>query len=333
MTRVEQDGRDVRMHQYSVFGGVLRTEVEFPELAGAARTGTDRPDWTLRLGRGAPPAATELLGERRLGPERYRLWKTSAGLRLEYSHAGCYDISPDGADIVWYADPSAPPELGRWIVLGSVLALVLEAAGNLCLHGSAVALGDGAVAFLAPKHHGKSTLATALTSAGAPIIGDDNLAVRLGSTPALLPGVASVRLWQDAASRLHTPELCSTVIAGTKTTITGFAEERIPRAPVPLAAIYLLRPVPANEGGPAASRIRLTGAAAGVALAHQTKLPDSLIGYRAAGVQLRAVAAVAATVPVYTLHLVRDFGRLAEAVEDLMGWHASACAGVGLTGS
>jgi len=57
-----------------------------------------------------------------------------------------------------------------------------------------------------------------------------------------------------------------------------------------------------------------------VALARHTKLPDSLIGLRAAGSQLAAAAKVAAAVPVWRLHLVRDMTRLEEIVHQLIEW-------------
>ena len=60
---------------------------------------------------------------------------------------------------------------------------------------------------------------------------------------------------------------------------------------------------------------------AAIAVAHQTKLADSLIGMRAAGAQLSAAVKVAATVPVFTLAVARDLARLPELVEQIFAWH------------
>jgi hypothetical protein len=307
------------MSAYAAFGGTLHSAIHFPELRPASG---DAADWTLRVATGAPTdVAAALLGERLVGRETYRLWAITGGLRLEYSHAGWFDIRAQGAELIWYPGADAPLELVRAIILGPVLALALEAAGSFCLHGSAVAIAGRGVGFLAPKHHGKSTLALALASAGAQLVGDDTLAVTPGSPALLRPGIASVRLWNDAASALRVAEICDTVIPGVKSTATGFAETLVARHTVPLDAIYVLDPVLEGDTMNAAARIRLQPGAAAVSLAHHTKLPDSLVGLRAAGLRLRMAVAVASTVPVYTLRIARSFALLPAAVEQLMVWH------------
>lgn len=307
------------MRDYSVLGGVLRSDLEFPELPV---TPCDRPDWTLRTGSaGPPPRRRHPVGERRLGREVYRLARTKAGLCLEYSETGWYEIRADAAIVVWHPRPGAPLELARWVVLGPVLALLLEHAGCFCLHGSAVALGEQAIVFVGPKHYGKSTLATALTAAGGRLISDDIVAVDPGPPATVRPGVASVRLWEDAARELAVESLCETVIRGVKATATGFANGVPALARTPLGAVYVLDPVnPGAPDGPA-WRTRLAGAAAAVVLAQQSKLADSLIGYEAAGARLQAAAATATAVPVWALHLVRDFGVLPQVVERILEWH------------
>ena len=309
------------LFHYSVLGGVLKSPIEFPELPAAAPV---HPSWSLEVREtAAAVASAELLGERQLGEEVYRLHRTSAGFRLEYSHAGCFDISPDGARISWAPSPDASLELARSIILGPALAIALEIDGLLCLHGSAVGFATGAVGFLGPKYHGKSTLATALTAAGASLISDDLLAVASGSPPRVLPGVPIVRLWEDAAARLDIERLCNSVIGGVKRTATGFSGRALKAADAPLAAIYLLKPV-SSTWGEACERVRLAGAAAAISLAHQTKLPPSLVGPRMAGQQLRCAAAIAAGVPIYELRIQRDFARLAAAVQAILEWHAPA---------
>lgn len=307
---------------YSAFGGVLRSAIEFPELAIAHNVA--RPDWTFIVDRSEPPDHPfVLVGERRVRDERYWLWRSPAGLRLEYSHAGTFDVSADGTHIIWYHRRDAIPELVRSIVLGPALALALELAGFLCLHGSAVAVGDSAVAFLGPKHFGKSTLATALTASGARLLGDDLLAVEVGRPARVRPGVASVRLWAETAASLSLESMCETLIPGVKTTATGFATSSLALRPVALRAIYMLTPVMNTADIAPAARTRLSLMEATIALAQQTKLPDSLVGLRAAGTHLSAAAAVAASVPVWNLSVVRDLSRLDAVVRQIFDWSAA----------
>jgi hypothetical protein len=306
------------VRDYSVFGGVLRSTLEFPELP-LAREGA-RADWTLTVAKVAPPEALTPVGERRVREEQYRLWRLARGLRLEYSHAGAFDILDEGASIIWYYRDDAVVELVRSIVLGPAIALAFELAGFLCLHGSAVALGDTAVAFVGPKHFGKSTIATALTAAGGRLIGDDLLVVSPCSPVTVRPGVPSVRLWGDVAATLRLSNVCDTLIPGIKNTATGFSEKAVALAPLILSTIYVLAPVMPDGSGKCAWRSHLTPMEAAIALAHQTKLPDSLVGLHAAASQLTACAAVAANVPVSVLHLVRDLTRLDETVRQIMDW-------------
>lgn len=310
---------------YAVLGGVLRSALPFPELPPA--DAASAPTWTLRVGEGEPPSRPLVcLGERRVGSERLALWRTPDGLRLAYSHAGVFDLATDGAEVVWYGSADAAPELVRAMVLGPVLALAMEARGCLCLHGSAVAVDGRAIVFLGPKHFGKSTLATALVAGGACLVGDDVVAVQPGPPPRVRPGVASVRLWADAARRLRVDTLCDTVIPGIKTTALAFGGRACQAEDTPLAALYLLEPVPPGRAGAPVRRAPLVRTAAAVALAHQTKLSDALVGLAGAGRQLRAAAAVAATTPVFTLRVERDFDALPAVVERLLAWHGAPSA-------
>src|SRR4051812_4471444 len=142
------------MLEYAVFGGVLRSMLPFPELTGSM---SGAATWTFLVVDGPAPADDALLplGERALGREHYRLCGSAERLRLEYSHAGVFDISRDGATIVWFRRSDTVMELVRSIVLGPALAIALEQAGLMCLHGSAVAIEGTVVAFVGPKHYGK----------------------------------------------------------------------------------------------------------------------------------------------------------------------------------
>ena len=317
--RFAMAGSDTDVRDYAVFGGVLRSAVSLPELPvmeGAP------PDWTLRTSTSAPLAtAAKLLGQRRAGSETYRLSSIPDGLRLEYSHAGTFDVATSGSEIIWYPSETPDVELVRAIILGPVLALALEAGGSFCLHGSAVAFGERAVGFIAPKHHGKSTLAVALAAAGARFVGDDTLAISPGVPPALRPGIGSARLWEDAARELRVAEVCDSVITGAKSTASGFPGMPLRESRLALDAVYVLDPQVPTEGEPTVRRVRLSSGAAAVALAHHTKLPDSLVGLRAAGARLRTAVALASTVPVYSLEIARSFTHLPAAIEQLFAWH------------
>ena len=311
------------VRQYFAFGGVLRSEIDFPELVPADVS--LRPDWRFVAESGEPPALPlSHLGDRQVREERYDLWRSPTGFRLRYSHAGTFDISHDGSLIVWYRTEHANLELARSILLGPAVALALELAGLFCLHGSAVVVDGSAVAFLGPKYFGKSTLAMALTAAGGRLIGDDLLAVHPGPPVTVRPGVASVRLWPDVAAALPLERVCGTLIPGVKTTATDFTKAALAFSPCPLKAVYLLAPAPKGTLPIAVSRERLPVTEATVALAHQTKLPDSLVGLQGAGARLALAAAVATRVTVWKLHIVRDVSELDYVVQQIIDWSSAA---------
>ncbi len=311
-----------RQHRhYTVAGIVLRTELEFPGLPEGPPTPVG---WNLRIGDGAPPlVAVTPIGERVHGVERYRLGWTPGGYRLEYSHAGWFDIRFEDASITWYRNGEVREELVRAIVLGPVMALALERSGLLCLHGSCVVMGGQAIAFLGGKHYGKSTLALALVRAGARWVSDDLIAIAPGSygKPARVrPGIASARVWDDAASQLDITAWGPRLNPGIKSTVTEFSAETLWTGQASLGAIYLLEPG-AADSEQACCREPLRGADAVIALAHQTKLADSLIGLRAAGAHLRLAGEVAATAPLWRMRIARDFSRLPAVLEQLSLWH------------
>lgn len=304
--------------RYRVYGGVLQSDVAFPELTPA----NDHVfDWQFARSSVVPEQYDLVpLGERRAGRESYVLSRMPDGFRLEYSHAGTFDVRPQRRTITWYPSDESSEELARAIVIGPAFALLLEAAGDVCLHGSAVVVRDGALAFLGPKHHGKSTLALALTAAGCRLLSDDLVAVTPGSPATMRPAVPSMRLWADSASQLQPSQLCDTIVPGVKHTLGGFAAEHVAAERVGVASIYVLAPVAADERREA-SRRRLSGAEAVVAIAQQKKLADALVGYADAGNRLPHAAALAAAVPVYELQVPRDFAVLARVVEQILGWH------------
>ena len=307
------------MNTYQVFGGVLRSELEFPELDTSTRGDAD---WTLTTS--TEPAPELALGDP-LGEDKVdqgvmvRSYATPAGFRLVYDDTGVFDVTAGGREIRWHRPETADLEAGRLDVLGRVLALALHASGWLSLHGSAVALAEGAVAFLAPKGNGKSTLAFALMRAGAALMTDDTVVIGSGDPATVRPGVQSVRLFRDSADRLSAPP----PIAGTSDVKATFGQlsddaRRLTRAP--LAALYLLESVAAGTIVEPLDRRRIEGPDAVFGLLGQTKI-GALLGGAEAPAVFAAVVALAEACPIYRLRVTRDYANLNTVVERIMGWH------------
>ncbi|HEV2132126.1 MAG TPA: hypothetical protein VGR27_13520, partial [Longimicrobiaceae bacterium] len=271
------------MHRYSVFGGSLLSAVAFPEL----RPRSDgSADWTLLHAEGvAPEVEAELLGEDQVDVSvRVRLFRLAAGFRLVYDDTGTFDVIDQGTRIRWHPGAEPRPEAVRLDVLGRVLPVALHASGALCLHGSAVAIEGRGIAFLAPKLHGKSTLAQAMVSAGARMASDDVVPVYAGHPPRMAPGVPSARLWSDALEHLGA-RMPSGIAADEKHTLDLPPDERLMLKPLPLAAVYLLKPTELSAGEAPAHRTQLPPLQAALALLREAKL-GALLGQSEAGVLL-----------------------------------------------
>jgi hypothetical protein len=127
-----------------------------------------------------------------------------------------YEISADVARLTWkdvgtfvvrrrevlvYPLPNVAVEVLQQLLLGPVLAVLLEQRGYLVLHASSAMFEDGAVAFLGASGWGKSTLAAALHSRGHAIVADDFVALTVEASGVLVqPGFPQVRLLRRDAS-------------------------------------------------------------------------------------------------------------------------------------
>ena len=87
------------MPDYSIFGGCLRSDLIFPELAHA----TDRtpPDWMLRLGKLSKNGDAEVLSDAELSPTcRIRLIRGDGWFRYSHSCTGSFEVFADGRRIL-----------------------------------------------------------------------------------------------------------------------------------------------------------------------------------------------------------------------------------------
>lgn len=313
------------MPDYQLFGGILHSELEFSELSPCAPR---RPSWHLTRAMSAPnPSGMEALGcEDVCEGVRVTLYRTSQFFRLAFDDTGTFDVSSDGRRIRWM--PSADPNLDsvRKDVLGRVFAVCLQLGGIPALHGSAVKVGDEAIAFLAPKFHGKSTTAAALVDRGGRLLADDIVAVTPGAAPCVIPSVPVVQLWQDSAERVACIGASARGDGSSPKLQRGWDDaERIALSPVPFAAVYLLAPFTPDATRPV-RRERLSHVAATLALLGQAKI-GALLGPAWRLALLSQFAELATVVPVYRLEVPRDYSRLDELTDTLWSWHAPQLAG------
>lgn len=303
------------MPDYQLFGGVLRSELDFPELP----LGVGDVSWTLRVVTGRPslPVGEPLGADEVNGETKVRSYRTTGGLALVYDDTGRFDITADGREITWFEPSGGLRAPACADVIGRVLPLALHRQGILCLHASAVAFGTEGVGFLAPKYHGKSSLASALVAAGGDLVTDDVLPVSpVGAR--YLPGVPSLQLWPDSAALLaHRNDgirkESGKVMFAARQSSASMTSGR-------LATVYILTPVRDLPGGAVVERVRQPTIRASLAFVEYSRLGPLLSGPEA-GALFELAVSVAAQVNVYELRVVRDLARLRDVADTLVAWH------------
>ena len=92
-------------------------------------------------------------------------------------------------------------------LFGPVMGFVLRLRGTVCLHASAVAIDDRAIALVGLPGAGKSTAAAAFACRGFPVLSDDVVALAdKGSQILVQPGYPTVNLWPDSVRTLFGSE-------------------------------------------------------------------------------------------------------------------------------
>jgi hypothetical protein len=129
-------------------------------------------------------------------------------------------------------------------LVGPVMGFALRKRGTVCLHASAVAISDRAVAILGLPGAGKSTAAAALARAGFAVLSDDIVTLTdKGAKFLVCPGYPRVNLWPDSARRLFGSEEALPRITPTwnkRYLPLGKNGYQFASSPLPLEAIYIL---------------------------------------------------------------------------------------------
>lgn len=279
------------------------------DLSPLGRVRGAAAEWDLRMSRAPLPAARwfhrwyEPNGRLALS-----FGRTDAGYVLQFARSTGFEIQTAARWIRCVAPPGVPATTTRHLLLNQVLPMLLASPERLVLHGSAVALPEGVVAFVGPTGSGKSTLAAALAMRGWPLVTDDTLIIgqRAGHLVAW-PGVGEVRLRADAAHGVFGAARVSA--AAVK---RGFREGlQVIEAPAPVSQVYLLGRWPGRRGTPVVAPVPVTPRDAVLGLVRCSFQID--IADRAARTRLlEQTAALVDAVDVCGLKYRRSLGALAE---------------------
>jgi hypothetical protein len=153
-------------------------------------------------------------------------------------------------------------------LIGPVIGFVLRLRGVTCLHASAVAVDEQAIALVGFPGAGKSTTAAAFAHRGYSVIADDVVALAEDGENFLVPpGYPRVNLWPDSVRVLFGSEGALPRITptwGKRYMMLGDKGFGFATKPLPLRAIYLLGARETNLAAPVIEEVAGGDAFAGL---------------------------------------------------------------------
>jgi len=227
-------------YTYTAYGLIVSMPFPCPALPAAPADEAPAPDVTVVYGTVPMQLAGAVAAD-----DSWTMgyaWQAAPGrfLLLAGLCAGRFLVE-DGRRVIVERNPAAEDERMVFHLLHSVMAAVMRQRGLLVLHANVAFTPAGAVVLSGKSGAGKSTTLAALLQRGCAMIADDIAVLRFGAAGSVevLPGLAQMHLWEDAAGRLglNIAGLPPHPLRNRKTAVAapiGVA------GPLPLRAIYLL---------------------------------------------------------------------------------------------
>jgi len=210
------------------------------------------------------------------GDPALRVFRVLDGRYYRFCYADRTEFLIDEAGSeVWarWSDPLTLEDTATYL-LGPVMGFVMLLRGIVCLHASAVAIGNEAIALVGPAGSGKSTTAAAFANRGYGILAEDVVTLDDRQDHFLVrPGYPCIRLWPASVKALygsetHLPKLTPNWDKCYLELSRGFQTQ-----PLRLAAIYLLGERQ-DDGAVIETVDRAKGLMSLVANTYATKLMD-----------------------------------------------------------
>lgn len=236
--------------------------------------------------------------------------RNSDGYLLRFLGEADFAMDADCLRVTGWPVPGVAENHFHSLYHNAVLPLIGDHLGGLFLHGSAVAIGESAVAFLGQSGDGKTTLAGAFAKAGYPYLTEDVIELMIdGGVYHLQPKPSGLRLFPDSAAYVigHDPEMAE---GEEKIDVADAVALPFRDRPAPLAAIFLL----GSDYDAALALARLDQHRSA-----QLLLPHSFVLDVEDKVRLRGhfgrIVGLACDVPCYSIDYLRVYAELPRVVE------------------
>lgn len=177
------------------------------------------------------------------GEPALRVFRVLAGKYYRFNYADETEFLVDRAGTEVWAHWSAPLTLEdtTTYLLGPVMGFVMLLRGIVCLHASAIAVDNKAIALLGPAGSGKSTTAAAFSDRGYSILAEDVVTLDdRGNHFLVRPGYPCIRLWPASVKALYGSETHLPKLTPNWDKCYLDLKNQFHAEPLPLGAVYHL---------------------------------------------------------------------------------------------
>ncbi len=207
-----------------------------------------------------------------------RVFRLLEGKYYRFCYADQTEFVIDAAGTEIWADWREPLTIedATTYLLGPIMGFVMLLRGVVCLHASAIAIDDYAIALVGPAGSGKSTTAAAFAERGFGILAEDVVTLDdRGDQFLVRPAYPCIRLWPASVKALYGNETHLPKLTPNWDKCYLDLNEQFQQQPLTLAAIYLLGERRDDAAAPFVETVdRAEGLMSLVANTYATKLMD-----------------------------------------------------------
>jgi len=322
------------MYRYCAYGLQLVVNSPIPGLLVLPPAAGDRcdrqiwlDDWPEAFATPEPPPEALLWYTSRKIDPNLKVWRLAHEVYWFRYRDGAEFIVNNPQKAIWarWQDPLTVEDAATYL-LGPILGFVLRSRGVICLHASAVAVENCAIAFVGQAGAGKSTTAAAFARLGYPVLTDDVLALTpQNSSYWVQPAYPGVRLWDASVSALFGhPEALPRLVPTHPTWDKRYLDlTRSPYTfqtqPLPLACIYLLDTRQSDT--PSGQIIDISPQEGAIALIANT-YTNYLLNKTMRAAEFQHLGQLLQSVPIRRLHPHTDFKHLPATLKLILGQSA-----------
>lgn len=236
--------------------------------------------------------------------------RTSEGYLVRFPGQADFRISLGSFAVDCTPVPEAAPSVPATLFANAIRPMVANHTGGINLHGSAVAIGDQAVAFIGPSGRGKTTLAGAFAKAGYPFLTEDVIHIeRTGGQFLLVPQAPYLRLHTDSAAFLLERDEETLCESDGKTVIEAGEHLAFGVEALSLSAIFILGP-----GESAEPTLRPISRLEGIGQLLRQSFVLDVEDRNSLAAHFRRLSSLAKRIPCYDFDYRRSYARLPDVI-------------------